>query len=63
MNPIKHWIDGRQVDSAERFITTNPATGEPIAEVALGGEAEINAAVAAAPPSLSLAAGLASSRH
>jgi len=48
MDPVKHWIDGRQVDSAERFITTNPATGEPIAEVALGGEAEINAAVAAA---------------
>ena len=48
MDPVKHWIDGRQVDSAERFITTNPATGEAIAEVALGGEAEINAAVAAA---------------
>ncbi|GEM_PF-7061362 len=48
MDPVKHWIDGRQVDSAERFITTNPATGKPIAEVALGGEAEINAAVAAA---------------
>ncbi len=48
MDPVKHWIDGRQVDSAERFITTNPATGEAIAEVASGGEAEINAAVAAA---------------
>ena len=48
MDPVKHWIDGRQVDSAERFITTNPATGEAITEVALGGEAEINAAVAAA---------------
>ena len=48
MDPVKHWIDGRQVDSAERFITTNPATGEAIVEVASGGEAEINAAVAAA---------------
>ncbi|ANH74242.1 5-carboxymethyl-2-hydroxymuconate semialdehyde dehydrogenase [Ralstonia insidiosa] len=48
MDPVKHLIDGRQVDSAERFITTNPATGEAIAEVASGGEAEINAAVAAA---------------
>lgn len=48
MEAIKHWIDGRQIDSAERFITTNPATGEAIAEVASGGEAEINAAVAAA---------------
>ncbi|CAJ0788251.1 NAD/NADP-dependent betaine aldehyde dehydrogenase [Ralstonia mannitolilytica] len=48
MDPVKHWIDGRQVDSAERFVTTNPATGEAIAEVACGGEAEIHAAVAAA---------------
>lgn len=48
MDPVKHWIDGRQVDSAERFVTTNPATGEAIAEVASGGEAEIHAAVAAA---------------
>ena len=48
MDPVKHWIDGRQVDSVERFVTTNPATGEAIAEVASGGEAEINAAVAAA---------------
>lgn len=48
MDPVKHWIDGRQVDSAERFVTTNPATGEAITEVASGGEPEINAAVAAA---------------
>ncbi|UGS92558.1 5-carboxymethyl-2-hydroxymuconate semialdehyde dehydrogenase [Ralstonia wenshanensis] len=48
MDPVKHWIDGREVDSVERFVTTNPATGEAIAEVASGGEAEINAAVAAA---------------
>ncbi|MCT7306503.1 5-carboxymethyl-2-hydroxymuconate semialdehyde dehydrogenase [Ralstonia sp. 22086] len=48
MDPVKHWINGREVDSVERFVTTNPATGEAIAEVASGGEAEINAAVAAA---------------
>jgi len=45
---IKHWINGKQVDSKDRFTTWNPATGEAIAEVAAGGEAEIDAAVAAA---------------
>jgi len=45
---IKHWIDGREVDSPGRFETVNPATGEVLAEVAAGGEAEIAAAVAAA---------------
>lgn len=45
---IKHWINGRQVDSADRFTTFNPATGEAIDEVAAGGLAEIDAAVAAA---------------
>ena len=45
---IKHWINGRQVDSADRFTTFNPATGEAIDDVAAGGQAEIDAAVAAA---------------
>ncbi|QOT78969.1 5-carboxymethyl-2-hydroxymuconate semialdehyde dehydrogenase [Cupriavidus basilensis] len=45
---IKHWINGKQVDSKETFTTWNPATGEEIATVAAGGEAEVNAAVAAA---------------
>ncbi|GAA5235765.1 5-carboxymethyl-2-hydroxymuconate semialdehyde dehydrogenase [Verticiella sediminum] len=45
---IKHWINGKQVDSTERFTTFNPATGEAIAEVASGGAAEVDAAVAAA---------------
>ncbi len=45
---IKHWIDGKQVDSKDTFVTWNPATGEEIATVAAGGEAEVNAAVAAA---------------
>ncbi|SDV46368.1 5-carboxymethyl-2-hydroxymuconate semialdehyde dehydrogenase [Chitinasiproducens palmae] len=48
MSVIKHWIDGKQVESRETFVTYNPATGEEIAAVASGGEAEINAAVAAA---------------
>ncbi|WP_137009402.1 5-carboxymethyl-2-hydroxymuconate semialdehyde dehydrogenase [Aquitalea aquatilis] len=45
---IKHWINGREVDSKETFETINPATGEVITEVASGGAEEINAAVAAA---------------
>ena len=40
---IKHWINGRQVDSKDRFVTYNPATGEAIAEVAAGGQVEIDA--------------------
>lgn len=45
---IKHWIDGREVDSPSCFETCNPATGEVLAEVAAGGETEVAAAVAAA---------------
>ncbi|OMG74777.1 5-carboxymethyl-2-hydroxymuconate semialdehyde dehydrogenase [Burkholderia ubonensis] len=45
---IKHWIDGREVESRETFTTLNPATGEVIADVASGGEAEVDAAVRAA---------------
>ncbi len=45
---IKHWINGKQVDSAEHFTTWNPATGEALAEVAAAGEKEVAAAVAAA---------------
>jgi len=45
---IKHWINGQQVESKEVFTTFNPATTQAIAEVASGGEEEINQAVAAA---------------
>ncbi len=45
---IKHLINGKEVESAEVFETRNPATGEVLAEVASGGEEEVNAAVAAA---------------
>ena len=45
---INHLINGKSVASANYFETINPATQEVLAEVASGGEAEINAAVAAA---------------
>ncbi|KVM60056.1 2-hydroxymuconic semialdehyde dehydrogenase [Burkholderia ubonensis] len=45
---IKHWIDGREVESRDTFTTLNPATGEVITDVASGGEAEVDAAVRAA---------------
>ncbi len=48
MKKINHWINGKNVAGADYFHTTNPATGEVLAEVASGGEAEINQAVAAA---------------
>ncbi|WP_293935253.1 5-carboxymethyl-2-hydroxymuconate semialdehyde dehydrogenase [Iodobacter sp.] len=45
---IKHWINGREVESKETFTNYNPATGDAIGEVASGGAEEVNAAVAAA---------------
>ena len=45
---IKHWINGREVESREVFETFNPATGDVIEEVANAAAAEIDAAVAAA---------------
>ncbi|KVN91654.1 2-hydroxymuconic semialdehyde dehydrogenase [Burkholderia ubonensis] len=45
---IKHWIDGREVESRDTFTTLNPATGDVITDVASGGEAEVDAAVRAA---------------
>ncbi len=45
---IEHLIDGKSVGGNTYFETVNPATQEVLAEVAAGGEAEINAAVAAA---------------
>ncbi|KVH80193.1 2-hydroxymuconic semialdehyde dehydrogenase [Burkholderia ubonensis] len=49
---IKHWIDGREVESRDTFTTLNPATGEVITDVASGGEAEVDAAVRAAKAAL-----------
>ncbi|CAM5781810.1 5-carboxymethyl-2-hydroxymuconate semialdehyde dehydrogenase [Rhizobacter fulvus] len=45
---IQHLIDGRSVEGRDYFETVNPATQEVLAEVASGGAAEIDAAVAAA---------------
>jgi 5-carboxymethyl-2-hydroxymuconic-semialdehyde dehydrogenase len=45
---INHLIAGKAVHGSEYFETVNPATQEVLAEVASGGEAEVNAAVAAA---------------
>jgi 5-carboxymethyl-2-hydroxymuconic-semialdehyde dehydrogenase len=45
---IQHLIDGKSAESANYFETINPATQEVLAEVASGGQAEVNAAVAAA---------------
>ena len=55
---IQHLIDGRAVESAQYFETVNPATQEVLAEVAAGGEAEVNAAVAAAKAAFPKWAGL-----
>jgi 5-carboxymethyl-2-hydroxymuconic-semialdehyde dehydrogenase len=45
---IDHLIDGKPVPSRTYFETVNPATQEVLAEVAAGGVAEVDAAVAAA---------------
>ena len=48
MITLKHLINGKSVDSAQRFESLNPCNQEVIAEVAAGGEAEVALAVAAA---------------
>ncbi|MDO8778270.1 MAG: 5-carboxymethyl-2-hydroxymuconate semialdehyde dehydrogenase [Burkholderiaceae bacterium] len=45
---VHHLIGGKTVRGSNYFETVNPATQEVLAEVASGGEAEVNAAVAAA---------------
>jgi 5-carboxymethyl-2-hydroxymuconic-semialdehyde dehydrogenase len=45
---IEHLIDGKAVAGKSYFETVNPATQEVLAEVAAGGQDEVNAAVAAA---------------
>jgi 5-carboxymethyl-2-hydroxymuconic-semialdehyde dehydrogenase len=45
---IDHLINGQSVGGRDYFETVNPATQDVLAEVASGGEAEVNAAVAAA---------------
>ncbi|MBS0339593.1 MAG: 5-carboxymethyl-2-hydroxymuconate semialdehyde dehydrogenase [Proteobacteria bacterium] len=55
---INHLINGKQVAGRDYFETVNPATQEVLAEVASGGEAEVNAAVAAAKEAFPKWAGL-----
>ena len=45
---IDHLINGQSAAGGDYFETVNPATQEVLAEVASGGEVEVNAAVAAA---------------
>jgi 5-carboxymethyl-2-hydroxymuconic-semialdehyde dehydrogenase len=45
---VDHLINGKSVASSHYFESINPATQAVLAEVAAGGEAEVNAAVAAA---------------
>ncbi|SFQ19314.1 5-carboxymethyl-2-hydroxymuconate semialdehyde dehydrogenase [Variovorax sp. 770b2] len=45
---VDHLINGKSVAGTDYFETVNPATQEVLAEVASGGEAEVNAAVVAA---------------
>ena len=49
---IKHWINGREVESKDVFVNYNPATGDAIGEVASGGAEEVAQAVAAAAEQL-----------
>jgi 5-carboxymethyl-2-hydroxymuconic-semialdehyde dehydrogenase len=56
---IDHLIDGKAVKGRDYFETVNPATQEVLAEVAAGGEAEIDAAVAAAKDAFPIWSGMA----
>lgn len=55
---IDHLINGKKVSGRDYFETVNPATQEVLAEVASGGEEEVNAAVAAAKEAFPAWAGL-----
>jgi aminomuconate-semialdehyde/2-hydroxymuconate-6-semialdehyde dehydrogenase len=44
----RHWIGGHRVASATTFTDVSPIDEQPLAEVAAGGRAEVDAAVAAA---------------
>ncbi|HZH07794.1 MAG TPA: aldehyde dehydrogenase family protein, partial [Lautropia sp.] len=60
---IEHLIGGRKVESRDYFETVNPATQEVLAEVASGGEAEVDAAVRAAREAFPKWAGLAATER
>jgi len=44
----RHWIGGRRVGSASTFTDVSPIDERPLAEIASGGGAEVDAAVEAA---------------
>ena len=50
MNPIQHWIDGKQWSGTPGRVSDvfAPATGEVVSQVALAGTEELQAAVAGA---------------
>src|SRR3954463_6750180 len=60
---LDHLIAGRPVAGRDYFTTVNPATQDVLAEVASGGEAEVNAAVAAAKEAFPKWAGLAATER
>jgi 5-carboxymethyl-2-hydroxymuconic-semialdehyde dehydrogenase len=60
---IDHLIGGKTVASANYFESVNPATQDVLAQVAAGGEQEINAAVAAAKAAFPKWAGLAATER
>src|SRR6266852_4346105 len=60
---IQHLINGAAVPSSDYFETVNPATQEVLAEVARGGEREVDAAVAAAKAAFPAWAGLPSPKR
>ncbi len=60
---IDHLIAGKAVPGRDYFETVNPATQEVLAEVASGGAAEVNAAVAAAKDAFPAWAGLPASER
>ncbi|MBU1361156.1 MAG: 5-carboxymethyl-2-hydroxymuconate semialdehyde dehydrogenase [Gammaproteobacteria bacterium] len=55
---VDHLINGKPVAGTDYFQTVNPATQEVLAEVASGGKAEVDAAVAAAKDAFPKWAGL-----
>jgi aldehyde dehydrogenase (NAD+) len=53
MRKLDHYINGADVVGAgERIQTLNPRTGEPVADVAVGGQADVDAACEAASEAL-----------
>jgi len=55
---IHHLIGGKPVESTDYFETVNPSTQEVLAEVARGGQAEVDAAVASAKAAFPAWAGM-----